>query len=88
MEVSTTPQTIIYLSRRMKWRDPKELPCSVDDINKTYNIIMIMEKKSYFFFNQKKSIKKVDRLPKRTMSAQDGVLRGTQVNLSFFNLGL
>lgn len=29
----------------MKWRDPKELPCSVDDINKTYNVIMIMEDK-------------------------------------------
>lgn len=29
----------------MKWRDPKELPCSIDDINKSYNIIMIMEDK-------------------------------------------
>lgn len=29
----------------MKWRDPKELPLSVDDIDKAYNIIMIMEDK-------------------------------------------
>lgn len=29
----------------MKWRDPKELPCGVDDIGKSYNIIMVMEDK-------------------------------------------
>ena len=29
----------------MKWRDPSELPCSVDEIGKAYNIIMIMEDK-------------------------------------------
>jgi hypothetical protein len=29
----------------MKWRSSNELPCSVDDIGKAYNIIMIMEDK-------------------------------------------